>query len=643
MIRITTGRLPYIYKKQLTRTVLPFYNTSYSYSLFSKKPPVNSSEPSSSSSSTSNGEAATTPSKSSDNIYDVDSVLTPEELEQHRLNTSTLLPPDLPPIEPSTNSNSKNPLYSKTPLDRENQRTSPLYDDFSQHNSSKNDPYSSHSASGLPPAVYHYRSLDTNSTLYDSDPTHFSSDKKLLDDSFNYDAMEFERLLESFEEAPFQEVHTSSCLGHTIVVYKNDPKRPNNGLLDKDNSNEPMDGDGTANNLNSDSSSPGVSVAYPSLFNHSCGLNFNFAVGGYAYHTSKNPSRKIIMDSLPSSLFSRSNINIHALDNGTPISISRGEHDPGNPENLASIDEIPIESFDKIEMKASNVTSMGCGEDSVVASPNLLCLADGVSGWNLKTGGHAALWSRLILHRSLSNYVDMFNSNKDRDIALAKENSSIDSGTIGGNNKNTSNQLNLYISQALDKAFYETKAILQKQQESGSSTIILTALDSVKKQLHIISVGDSSIWVIRDGKVIYTVDHGVKANCPKQLGTQIQVPNASENKDSQSQKTNLIELLGLDPPYTLDIEEGDFIVMSSDGLSDNLFISEITETLQKGYEENGVQGAADSLVYQAYDRSFDSFAVCPYQLNASPFSTGGGKTDDISVIVAEVVLDERKY
>lgn len=642
MIRIVSGRLSYI--KQFTRTTLPFYTICHPYSLFSKKPSLNT--PELSSNNTSNNEATTTtlpPSSSSENVYDIEPVPTPEEIEQHRLNTSTLLPPDLPPVEPSTNSNSKNPLYNSHPLDQENQRLSPLHDDFSQYKISKTDPYSLHSASTLPPAVYQYRSLDTNSTIYDSDPTHFSSDKKLLDDSFNYDAMEFERLLESFEEAPFQEVHTSSCLGHTIVVYKNNPNKPNSGLLNKDTANEPTDGDGTANNLNLDSNSPDVSVAYPSLFNHSCGLNFKFAVGGYAYHTSKNPSRKIIMDSLPSSLFSRSNKNIHALDNGTPISISRGEHDPGNPENLSTIDDIPIESFDKIEMKASNVTSMGCGEDSVVASPQLLCLADGVSGWNLRTGGHAALWSRLILHRSLSNYVDLVNSNKDRDLALAKKNSLTDSSTINEDEKNTQGKLDLYISQALDKAFYETQTILKKQQESGSSTIILTALDPVQKKLHIISIGDSSIWVFRDGKVIYTVDHGVKADCPKQLGTQIQVPNSSEGQDSQSPKENLIKALGLDPPYTIDVQEGDFIVMGSDGLSDNLFISEITETLQKGYKENGVQGAADSLVYQAYDRSFDSFAVCPYQLNASPFSTGGGKTDDISVIVAEVVLDKRKY
>lgn len=88
---------------------------------------------------------------------------------------------------------------------------------------------------------------------------------------------------------------------------------------------------------------------------------------------------------------------------------------------------------------------------------------------------------------------------------------------------------------------------------------------------------------------------------------------------------------------SLEVQPGDVVLMCSDGVADNLFIGEITEQLFEAYDKGGVQAAADSLVALAVDRSFDNFAVCPYQLSASSFSSGGGKSDDISVVVAEIV------
>lgn len=462
---------------------------------------------------------------------------------------------------------------------------------------------------------------------------------KLLDDSYNYDAMPFEELLEAFEEdnQPFNEAHSSSSLGHTIVIHnKNSLLNNNNNEIGNSNTTFDLSDLNSVNGVaprriydysNVDTpfpiTTPHSATPLPNaaaaanaaatttpLFNHSCGLEFKFALSGYAYHTSKNPSRQTLMDSLPQSLLDQT--QNYALDNGTPISLHRGDHDPGDAEHPNNINDIPVEAFDKIEM--GGVTSMGCGEDSVVGSSQILALADGVSGWNLKTGGHAALWSRLILHRTLSNFSDLFNSTSPEKLKLLGKTPR--SKSMNADLLHT----DLHVSQALDKAFHETKSILEKQQESGSSTIILTALDTVDKSAHIISIGDSSIWIFRNKEVIYTVDHGVKTGCPKQLGT----------------NTNALPTQ-LDTPTTFTVEPDDIVLMCSDGLSDNLFIGEITETLFEGLEKNGLQGAADDLVALALDRSFDSFAVCPYQLNASPFSTGGGKSDDISVLVATVV------
>lgn len=492
---------------------------------------------------------------------DRDALLRDQEL--HRLHTSTLLPP-------------VNPLDAPDPA----QARHPLADPLLPHHRS------------------YFDEVDHNT--------------KLLDDSYNYDAMPFEELLEQFEEdPPFQEAHSSSSLGHTIVIQK---KPSDSSCLDGDthaHDSATPSGAGHYVAVNATTTTAPAAAAAPSLFNHSCGLEFKYATGGYAYHASKNPSRQTLMDSLPQFLLDQTQ-NYALLDNSTPISLGRGDHScpQSEQEHLSSINDVPVESFDKVE--TGGVTSMGCGEDSVVGSSQVLALADGVSGWNMKSGGHAALWSRLILHRTLANFVDLFNSTSPE--LLAERGAA----PVAGNALQSSHDL--HVSQALNKAFYETKAILDKQEESGSSTIILTAMDTVDKEIHIVHIGDSCIWLFRNREVFYTVDHGVKVGCPKQLGT-----------NSKSLPTEI------DQPTTIKIQPDDIILMCSDGLSDNLFIGEITETLFAGFDKGGLQRAADDLVHLATDRSFDNFAVCPYQLNASPFSTGGGKSDDISVLVAQVV------
>lgn len=505
-------------------------------------------------------------------------------------------------------------------------------------------------------------------SLFDAD-----NNTKLLDDSYNYDAMPFEELLESFEEEPFLETHSSSSLGHTIVVYKtprhhtaqddinplspsfdlnelNDRLASRGKIFDDSPFSQPLaDSPFPASNSTSDTeaaaaaSSPSSSAAVRPVFTHGCGLKFQYAVSGYAYHNSKDSPRRPIIESLPHCLIDPDTHTYELRQNAaaaqTKISIRRGEHALGDntndgyadgeypltdttpPELVSSpleakknsIYDIPVGAYDKIEMR--EVTSLGCGEDSVVGSPQMLVLADGVSGWNSRANGHSALWSRLLVNRTLSNFVDLFNTTSPEKL---KEQGIERDLTI----EDGLHVSDLHISKSVDKSFGETVEILSEMNEVGSSTLVATALDTVNKSLHFISIGDSCIWVFREREVLFTIDHGVKTGCPKQIGT-----------NTKSTPTEI------DTPATLDVLPGDVVLMCSDGLADNLFISEITEKLFEAYDQGGVQKAADELVALAVDRSFDTFAVCPYQLNAAPFSTGGGKSDDISVVVAEIVAD----
>lgn len=571
---------------------------------------------------------------------------------------------------------------------------------------------------------------------------------KLLNDSYNYDAiMPFEELLESFEEdCPFREAHSSSSLGQTIVIYNSATTESiinklesgtlgsihhtlvnklladsANGLL-QDQSGDDTKSSTLGSELDADrlttsnitaATTQTVAATTPQIFNHSCGLKFNYAVSGYAYHPSKNPPRKTIIDTLPQALFDpqvhsytfqtndesgvvpsaaavtgevHGGVSIDASTEVGPtkVSIFRGDHSPGDhshkdgyidgeyplTEATLSLDatqlepseqlqdnqnigqelqakkcvyDVPVEAYDKIELR--HVTSLGCGEDSAVGSSQLLALADGVSGWNTYVRGHAALWSRLFMHRTLSNFVNLFNSSTPVSLAALENGKEGSEGENKDGNGVTKVETNKTISHAIGKAFYETREILKDLDEAGSSTIVAAALDTVSQTAHFVSVGDSSVWVFRDREVIFTIEHGTKKGSPKQVGTHsTEIPSDIEN------------------PVSLEVLPGDVVLMCSDGLADNLFIGEITEQLFEAYDSVGgtgvgteadsvdgdenvtlqaVQAAADALVALAVDRSFDNFAICPYQLSSPFFSAGGGKSDDISVVVAEVVKDER--
>ncbi|KAF5097457.1 hypothetical protein D0Z00_002394 [Geotrichum galactomycetum] len=313
----------------------------------------------------------------------------------------------------------------------------------------------------------------------------------------------------------------------------------------------------------------------------------------------------------------------------------RVEHDL----KLTYLDEQDYQAFNSLSVN-DTLVSMGCGEDSLIGTHQLLGLADGVSGWTDMSGGHASLWSRLILHHILDHYVS------DKSLALPPLAGSDEGGPC--------------LKRILDKAFESTKSDISELHETGSSTLVLARLRPDLK-LDILCIGDSSIYIIRDGTEIVftnnktetpttahvaapavvtdntTTDTELTAsttteaeskhdlddeelikevvNCPQQVGT-----NTTVAPSSYAQL------------YQVTVEPNDVIMLCSDGISDNLWQNEITEVIAQ--EHLDLKQKADMLVHNANDKAFDNFAVCPYQLR-SPRSTGG-KTDDMTVLLATV-------
>ncbi|XVE58966.1 hypothetical protein DITRI_Ditri05aG0005900 [Diplodiscus trichospermus] len=164
----------------------------------------------------------------------------------------------------------------------------------------------------------------------------------------------------------------------------------------------------------------------------------------------------------------------------------------------------------------------------------------------------------------------------------------------------------------------------------GSATAIIAMLERNGK-LKVASVGDCGLRVIRKGQIIFsTSPQEHYFDCPYQLSSE------------------LVGQTYLDAVVSsVELVEGDTIVMGSDGLFDNVFDSEIVSTLAMHAD---VVEAAKALANLASNHSTDSRFESPYSLEARtkgldvPFwkkilgmKLTGGKLDDITVIVGQVL------
>lgn len=249
--------------------------------------------------------------------------------------------------------------------------------------------------------------------------------------------------------------------------------------------------------------------------------------------------------------------------------------------------------------------SILAGDDAMLVSPTVLGVADGVSGWESK-GEHrsSGIWARSMLEtlsRLLTEYKiqHMPHHLNSRDI-----------------------------DQVLDDSYLHTSHLMDLQNMNGSSTLILGMLSG--EYLNMISIGDSKMFVIRDGAIIKTnPEQLISPLCPKQIGTQTLTQLPSE-----------MAWLG-----SIKLEYGDIVVLCSDGISDNLYPDEIVGLIGDGEWRL----AANRILARAKEVAFDDYAYTPFneRVNELPekygrSSTFGGKLDDLSICLAKVVENKRE-
>lgn len=247
------------------------------------------------------------------------------------------------------------------------------------------------------------------------------------------------------------------------------------------------------------------------------------------------------------------------------------------------------------------------GEDAFFVQKRALGVFDGVGGW-ASIGIDAGLYSKE-LSRLTANYV---------------------------------------ASEGPGRVVEGLKAATGSNQAIGSSTACVVGMEG--RRLIGVNVGDSGLVVIRDKAIVYrTTEQQHYFNCPFQIGT-----------DS----LDTVEVGG---PIEIGLQHGDWIIMGTDGLWDNVFPSTIVEIvtgcgdgveMKEGNSAGSDGGSAASdcsgsgggeaevivqkLAEFAVKVANDERGSSPFAVNAQ--NAGhlflGGKVDDITIIAAVVVDSE---
>ena len=247
-------------------------------------------------------------------------------------------------------------------------------------------------------------------------------------------------------------------------------------------------------------------------------------------------------------------------------------------------------SFYKGEM----IRGMSNGDDAVLVEETLIAANDGVGQWSTRPRGHAALWSRLMLHFWAAEMSRALTDNSMPDPV-----------------------------NCLQRAFEQTKeATSQPNDLQGTTTSSLAYLHSNDSSpaLYAINLGDSRIMVVRpsSGELIYqTKEQWHWFDCPYQLGTNsVDSPLVNASCD------------------TIPIREDDIVLAMTDGLADNLWDHEIVHSVLRSVgalkEESedrtegkraienggGMMWVAQELVREAREIAENPFAESPYMERA---------------------------
>lgn len=180
----------------------------------------------------------------------------------------------------------------------------------------------------------------------------------------------------------------------------------------------------------------------------------------------------------------------------------------------------------------------------------------------------------------------------------------------------------------------------------GSSTACILLFHHDTNYLHTCNLGDSGFCVIRNNRIIHrSQEQQHYFNSPYQIAI---LPNLSnEHTDAPQEVPHRDDdSLFNDSPESaiassIELDEGDFILVATDGLWDNLTESHLLfeiSKIKKNCLIDELEKAANNLARKAIELALDPDYISPFAKSAKKHGINikGGKPDDITVLLARV-------
>lgn len=175
-----------------------------------------------------------------------------------------------------------------------------------------------------------------------------------------------------------------------------------------------------------------------------------------------------------------------------------------------------------------------------------------------------------------------------------------------------------------------------KQQIIGSSTACVMMLSHRDQMLYTANIGDSGFLVVRDGKIVHrSQEQQHYFNTPFQLS----LPPSDMASDVLSDNPESADR------YEFNVEDGDVIMLATDGIFDNVPESILMEEISpicgcSDLDHQKLQQCANSIALIARKLSQNETFLSPFARNAQAngFNMVGGKQDDVTVVLAKVKL-----
>ncbi|EPY42099.1 protein phosphatase 2C [Angomonas deanei] len=280
--------------------------------------------------------------------------------------------------------------------------------------------------------------------------------------------------------------------------------------------------------------------------------------------------------------------------------------------------------------KRSSFIELDCGDDSFFIANNykVIGVSDGIGGWS-DYGVNSSLFSNTLMENA-KLFAETHREERDPEVIL--------------------------------QAAYD-KVKRDKKVKAGSATACVATLRKNEEGKHILDVanlGDSGAMVIRNRQQLYRVHEKVHDfNAPFQLSV---LPKALQGKAFSDRVQDSIR-------ESTEVQEGDVVVLGTDGFFDNRFNSQIAadagwigKTEGSAVEKIPIIGfflsgffsddrveyvdpyrVAQRLVADSYKMSLEKEAQTPWSNMLRQYGVKdamGGKVDDITVVLSRVSTRE---